>query len=263
MVISQEVERADSRTYDTVLIHEGIEVQTKEVAKVATRRRGFTLIELLVVIAIIAILAAILFPVFAKAREKAKSASCLNNCKQIGIGLMMYLSDNDDRMMRYYRVDNGIEYIWAKWLDPYVKNAHIYDCPSVGRTSNGRFEYATSCYTQEAMSIGANAMLLGPWGPTSMSQIEAPADVYFAGDCTDCYFVPDEIGWGQQIGGDEPVYTRHMNKGNFAFCDGHAKVMTYQEGEKVVANISCWDHKAGVVVVADGWPHYGMRYQSF
>ena len=64
-------------------------------------RRGFTLIELLVVIAIIAILAAILFPVFAKAREKARQTSCLSNVKQLGLGLMMYAQDYDEKLPSY------------------------------------------------------------------------------------------------------------------------------------------------------------------
>ncbi|MEN6404264.1 MAG: prepilin-type N-terminal cleavage/methylation domain-containing protein, partial [Armatimonadia bacterium] len=68
-------------------------------------KRGFTLIELLVVIAIIAILAAILFPVFAKAREKARQTSCLNNCKQLGTAIVQYCQDYDERMPKCYTAD--------------------------------------------------------------------------------------------------------------------------------------------------------------
>ena len=89
-------------------------------------RRGFTLIELLVVIAIIAILAAILFPVFARAREKARQASCLSNCKQLGLGALMYAQDYDEVV--------GI-YDWQAVrmflvTEPYLKNEQIFICPS-------------------------------------------------------------------------------------------------------------------------------------
>lgn len=88
------------------------------------RRRGFTLIELLVVIAIIAILAAILFPVFAKAREAARKTACLNNGKQIGTGVMMYVQDYDEM---YPTADFGG---YVAQVQPYVKNIDLWRCPS-------------------------------------------------------------------------------------------------------------------------------------
>jgi len=96
---------------------------------------GFTLIELLVVIAIIAILAAILFPVFAQAREKARQTSCLSNTKQIGLGLTMYVQDADEMFpTAYYYKDNagqpGGYFHWTALIMPYVKNESMYVCPS-------------------------------------------------------------------------------------------------------------------------------------
>ncbi len=103
-------------------------------------RRGFTLIELLVVIAIIAILAAILFPVFAQAREKARAITCTSNLKQIGLGLLQYSQDNDENMPNHYfgTYSGGDSYSdsspnWChKWMDviqPYTKNTAIFNCP--------------------------------------------------------------------------------------------------------------------------------------
>jgi prepilin-type N-terminal cleavage/methylation domain-containing protein len=99
-------------------------------------RKGFTLIELLVVIAIIAILAAILFPVFAQAREQARKASCLSNCKQLGLAMQMYAQDYDDQLPGW---DNpGGTPLAAQWgwaivvplLDSYVKSPNVWTCPS-------------------------------------------------------------------------------------------------------------------------------------
>lgn len=104
-------------------------------------RKGFTLIELLVVIAIIAILAAILFPVFAQAREKARQTSCLSNVKQIGLGIQMYVQDYDEYVPRNAyadppRVPEGAHFTncssprWMDVIQPYVKNTQLHNCPS-------------------------------------------------------------------------------------------------------------------------------------
>ncbi len=97
-------------------------------------RLGFTLIELLVVIAIIAILAAILFPVFAKAREKARQSSCSSNLKQMGLAFIQYKSDYDERSTSsWLYVNSNDGYVWQDQLDPYVKNDQLVDCPSTSR----------------------------------------------------------------------------------------------------------------------------------
>lgn len=107
------------------------------------KRKGFTLIELLVVIAIIAILASILFPVFARARENARRASCLSNLQQIGLASMQYAQDYDGHLMSYLMTNSddipefvypsGVPSKFGYWylaLDPYVKSWEIYNCPS-------------------------------------------------------------------------------------------------------------------------------------
>lgn len=134
--------------------------------KSASVRKGFTLIELLVVIAIIAILAAILFPVFAQAREKARAASCVSNLKQIGLSWSMYTQDYDETVVPY-TVGGGSTtsaFPWTYLLQPYIKNYQVYKCPDA--------QYAIG-YTYNANLARSDGYNLS--GPRSLAGIQLPA----------------------------------------------------------------------------------------
>lgn len=135
-------------------------------------KRAFTLIELLVVIAIIAILAAILFPVFAQAREKARATSCLSNIKQVNLAWQMYLQDYDEVMAPFWisnvndpNIGVGTQWWWPKLTEPYIKNWGIFRCPS-GADPNGEWGGGPNAWYGNQMRhshIGYNYLGLSTW----------------------------------------------------------------------------------------------------
>ena len=176
------------------------------------QRRGFTLIELLVVIAIIAILAAILFPVFAKAREKARQSSCLSNVKQLMLGATMYAQDYDETMIPGSRMSSGAnEYRWYQAIEPYLKNSQILVCPSKPNSTLG--------YGWNYQEFGYRDGSHGTGWATTLGAIEYPAETILLGD-------NDDEGHGttylyKRHADYLPV--RHNEGGNMGLCDGHAK----------------------------------------
>jgi len=226
------------------------------------RRKGFTLIELLVVIAIIAILAAILFPVFSRAREQARKAACVSNMKQLAQGLQMYAQDWDENFpdWRWGR-DRGNPPVsgnpatplpWYLAAFPYVKNQDVYVCPSDSRCPDGGPRGRRCCedckYTQFPISYGINEVVSG-WGRTSLAQWQKPGETILLGDCRASLIgswpssMPLSPGYiGRVIMANQPQkpacqgctkgislpdmrddYCRHSGGSVIAFMDGHVK----------------------------------------
>lgn len=203
---------------------------------------GFTLIELLVVIAIISILAAILFPVFARARDNARRASCLSNAKQIGLAAMMYTQDNDERLPMYYEASTN--YGWHMFLMPYVKNRDIFKCPSAYQYSANTCD-PSYVSTNISGSYGYNYRYLGIPGTgasilsVSIAQVQMPADTVLTAEITrilddKALFTPTQwntalraslCGDGSWPRMGAQFATRHFDGNVISFLDGHAKWM--------------------------------------
>jgi prepilin-type N-terminal cleavage/methylation domain-containing protein len=208
--------------------------------------RAFTLIELLVVIAIIAILAAILFPVFAQAREKARAASCLSNCKQIALGVMQYTQDYDETFMKqdanpgaggspdgqrdgYPLLNSGLggadDQNYKDEILPYTKNEQIWLCPT--NIPNGSL-------TLRPPNIGyhMNGNVILAKG-LSLAAIAAPSSLYFMRESGRGYvfnraylrpiptYCDDVVAY--ETGDPKTNYMPHNLGYNLPFCDGHAK----------------------------------------
>ncbi len=207
---------------------------------VVPKRRGFTLIELLVVVAIIAILAAILFPVFARAREKARQASCQSNLKQIVLGLKMYEQDYDDLGLGgeiYWNSNPDYSRYWGIPIYPYTQNRQVYICPSrTGFTFRLRNDVTGYIEIWDA-SYGYNMNLAS----VKMTYLKHPSETIYLLDAytpwldttTDIY---DRVGDGYYE--DTALETDWHNDGlNVAYVDGHVK---YQKLTNIRWNQIFW-----------------------
>lgn len=169
-----------------------------------TPKSGFTLIELLVVIAIIAILAAILFPVFAQAREQARKISCLSNVKQIGLGNAMYVQDYDETFEIAWGVpDAGTNGTWVDAIEPYIKNGSVNEAAGVSwNKSNGIFHCpsdsegpAVVSYTTNALLTGAGNAAAGFFAPETLAAIDKPASVVLISESNKAWNINTDVGF--------------------------------------------------------------------
>ncbi|MGI5817790.1 MAG: DUF1559 domain-containing protein [Armatimonadota bacterium] len=179
-----------------------------------TGRKGFTLIELLVVIAIIA---AILFPVFARAREKARQTSCLSNLKQIGLADQMYAQDYDERMASYTSHPGGsaqagdYTYNFREMLNPYMNNEQIWECPSGTAAVGVSPNISDTGISNPATSHGYLYCF------RKIGDFQYPAEVAIFVDSTSSSY------WRYTGGIVDRVAFRHNDGANASYLDGHAK----------------------------------------
>jgi prepilin-type N-terminal cleavage/methylation domain-containing protein/prepilin-type processing-associated H-X9-DG protein len=212
------------------------------------RKRGFTLIELLVVIAIIAILAAILFPVFARAREQARKAACQSNLKQIGIAATMYSQDYDERLPLANHYDGSSEPDptlgrWYWLLQPYAKSLQVFVCPNSVKIAS-----IPSTYGWNIGGTGQNSGFgyrpSTPWTPggvkgVPLSVVQEPATTILVSDpssngygsnglyafasTTKAYTAV--LHGGQAFSTTAATVTDFSGGGNYLFADGHVKFL--------------------------------------
>lgn len=251
------------------------------------RTAGFTLIELLVVIAIIAILAAILFPVFGRARENARRSSCQSNLKQIGLGILQYAQDYDERYPvsgPTYNDAAGTNMSWDLTTQPYIKSTQILTCPSDSASTErtlpnyGKVKrsYSMANYIFEnATGASAGRMLAGiPSASLTvllLERINTPADGtglwrQYASTGNSLETVSNE---------DKDLYLssttatgKHLDTNNYLYADGHVKALPVRKsgaqpltGHPVQFTNSYWNGSASVS--CNPTPCNGVYFRDF
>jgi prepilin-type N-terminal cleavage/methylation domain-containing protein/prepilin-type processing-associated H-X9-DG protein len=236
--------------------------------------RAFTLIELLVVIAIIAILAAVLFPVFAKAREKARQISCTSNEKQIGLGILQYVQDYDETLPYNDFWNGSVDRSWRTVITPYIKSAGVFACPSNPSAQGPNYfgdsyasSYGANGYPGATLfnnqTGGSNTNVPGgvvpfpswfstdngqPTPVTALAAIGSPASLIMVAETT--YGWPD-MGWdinaacnpfpptkSTDCWNSPGIFAGHNGLGNFLFADGHVKSMKLAS---TLTPVNLWD----------------------
>ena len=222
-----------------------------------TRKRGaFTLIELLVVIAIIAILAAILFPVFAKARARAASTACLSNMKQIGIALYTYLNDYDESYPVLRRINVPVAYTWRESLAPYAKNKDVFACPA--NPDAKKFPKTTAEGGTLPISYALNGSLFGSvdaditkFRVVTMRQIKEPSNSIFIAESRH----PSAelgiwlVGLYMYPAQKQGYFFHHSGRINMVLCDTSARSM--KMAQTIVPNDYWHDPRTPMPTLAD------------
>ena len=233
------------------------------------RHSGFTLIELLVVVAIIAILSSILFPVFGRARENARRTSCISNMRQIGLGLLQYIQDNDEQNTQVWygtssnASDATTNYKWMDAIFPYVKSEQLFNCPShtlpvtIGSSTFDKYKYRTgrnwgsyaANSTYSDLPVDAvNNIYSSPFHNRAAAAWQAPSTTIYAAESAGRYQISWRGDGGDGLAAPNPLIVgisprhlpsifqmveRHLGTCVVLFCDGHAKAQKFEALTKV------------------------------